>query len=63
MQLTEKTYTPKQIAHLFKVSVSTVTREVQRGNLAATRIGPRLVRFTPEQITAWLLSRNPRAQA
>ena len=52
--MTDRPMTAAEVAELLGVSVKTVYVYVQRGELPARRVGPRLLRFMPEDVHALL---------
>ena len=46
--------TAADVAKTLAVSPDTVLRLVRRGKLVAIRVGPRLVRFTPEAVDRYI---------
>ena len=49
-----KLLTAADVAETLAVSPDTVLRLARRGKLAAVRIGPRLVRFTPDSVERYI---------
>jgi excisionase family DNA binding protein len=47
-----------EVADLLRIDVRTVRRLAERGELAEVRIGPRLVRYSPESVAAFIAAEN-----
>lgn len=40
------------------INRQTIYRLVRRGELPAVRIGPKMIRFSPEELRKWIAKRN-----
>src|SRR5215210_396005 len=49
-------YTPTEVATRVQVCTRTVMRAIHRGELRASRLGPRAYRIRPEDIEAWIVA-------
>jgi len=52
----------KEVARAVGVSVTTVRRAVKRGELLASRVGPRLFRVNSEDMRNWVVRDTPKTQ-
>ena len=48
--MTDRTYTPREMAALFKISRSTVYAKAKSGEWPSWRLSPRCTRFTEEHL-------------
>jgi excisionase family DNA binding protein len=48
----------REVAEICGVSRRTIQRAVHEGKLRALRLGPRMVRFHPDEIQTWIESLN-----
>jgi excisionase family DNA binding protein len=53
---TELMYRPAEVAARVQVCTRTVMRAIHRGELRASRLGPRAYRIRPEDIDAWIVA-------
>ena len=52
-EITDRLYTPQEVADRFKISKMSVLRAFKRGDLKGVQLSERIIRFTEEQIRRW----------
>ena len=55
--------TTQEVAALIGAHEITVQRAVKAGKLASYRLGPRMVRFSPDDVNKWLAETRYQAKA
>lgn len=61
--MTERLYTPAEVAALFQLHPETVREHIRKGDWPHTKFGPRSARFTETHIEQILTSHDKQPQA